>query len=136
MANYVNPMTAYQNIGVSPITQAQQAGNINTFGGNDILGDIGQDSPSMLIPGLQALSGAANAYTGYKMLGLGEDQFERSKQEYNRELANQGMAYNTQLEAGARGGMGDSGNYANDPQGFETALSAYVADRSVDTTAI
>ena len=50
-----------------------------------------------LIPGLEALSGLAGAYTGYKSLNLGEDYLDFTKNQYNRELLNQGSVYNNTI---------------------------------------
>ena len=44
-----------------------------------------------------ALSGLAGAYTGWKALKLGEEQFAWQKTAANRDLENQGLAYNTAL---------------------------------------
>ena len=44
-----------------------------------------------------ALSGLAGAYTGWKALKLGEEQFNWQKAAANRDLENQGLAYNTAL---------------------------------------
>lgn len=44
-----------------------------------------------------ALSGLAGAYTGWKALKLGEEQFDWQKAAANRDLENQGLAYNTAL---------------------------------------
>lgn len=44
-----------------------------------------------------ALSGLAGAYTGWKALKLGEEQFAWQKAAVNRNLENQGLAYNTAL---------------------------------------
>ena len=44
-----------------------------------------------------ALSGLARAYTGWKALKLGEEQFNWQKAAANRDLENQGLAYNTAL---------------------------------------
>lgn len=44
-----------------------------------------------------ALSGLAGAYTGWKALKLGEEQFAWQKAAANRDLENQGLAYNTAL---------------------------------------
>ena len=43
------------------------------------------------------LSGLAGAYTGWKALKLGEEQFDWQKAAANRDLENQGLAYNTAL---------------------------------------
>lgn len=53
----------------------------------DRVGQIGQ--------GIQALTGLANAYMGYKQYGLAEDQFDFQKGLANRNLVNQTKAYNT-----------------------------------------
>ena len=44
-----------------------------------------------------AFSGLAGAYTGWKALKLGEEQFAWQKAAANRDLENQGLAYNTAL---------------------------------------
>ena len=46
---------------------------------------------------VNALSGLAGAYTGWKALKLGEEQFDWQKAAANRDLENQGLAYNTAL---------------------------------------
>ena len=97
-------------------------------------------NPGMVIPGLQAFSGLANAYLGYKNLGLSEDQFALGKDQYNRDLANQAQVYNTQLSNGYSQGLRQSGQYdTSTPEGakaFEEALAAYVNNNRVDGSAI
>ena len=101
-----------------------------TFG-DSLFGDGTAANPGYLIPGLQALGGITNAYTGYKSLGLAKDQFNRGKQEYNRDLANQTQTYNTQLENAHRANLAYQGIDPNSPE-FAAALKTYVDQNSVN----
>ena len=86
----VSPKTAYMRPGYNLGLETQQ---LET--GSSWLGKDGYLSTGANIT--NALSGLAGAYTGWKALKLGEEQFAWQKAAANRDLENQGLAYNTAL---------------------------------------
>ena len=68
------------------------------------------------LQGVQALSGLASAYTGYKGLGLAEDQFEFQKDLANTNLANQASLVNENRLNSANVGLSLAGTTMNDTQ--------------------
>lgn len=52
--------------------------------------------------GVNAVTGLANAFLGYKNYGLAKDTLTFNKAATNRDIANQGLAYNTALENNAK----------------------------------
>jgi len=60
--------------------------------------------------GVEAASGLANAYLGYKNYGLAKDQFGFTKAMANRNIANQASEYNTGLQNAGEVGMSLAGN--------------------------
>ena len=81
----VTPKTAYFYSDYSPGPET----------GSSWLGEDGYLSTGATVA--DALSGLAGAYTGWKALKLGEEQFDWQKAAANRDLENQGLAYNTAL---------------------------------------
>lgn len=81
----VSPKTAYMRTDYNPGLET----------GSSWLGKDGYLSTGANIT--NALSGLAGAYTGWKALKLGEEQFAWQKAAANRDLENQGLAYNTAL---------------------------------------
>ena len=81
----VSPETAYLSTSYNPGLET----------GSSWLGKDGYLSTGANIT--NALSGLAGAYTGWKALKLGEEQFAWQKAAANRDLENQGLAYNTAL---------------------------------------
>ena len=84
-ADAVTPETAYLYSDYSPELKT----------GSSWLGRDGYLSTGATVA--NALSGLAGAYTGWKALKLGEEQFAWQKAAANRDLENQGLAYNTAL---------------------------------------
>lgn len=80
-----SPETAYMSTSYNPGLET----------GSSWLGKDGYLSTGANIT--NALSGLAGAYTGWKALKLGEEQFDWQKAAANRDLENQGLAYNTAL---------------------------------------
>lgn len=80
-----SPETAYMSTSYNPGLET----------GSSWLGKDGYLSTGANIT--NALSGLAGAYTGWKALKLGEEQFAWQKAAANRDLENQGLAYNTAL---------------------------------------
>jgi hypothetical protein len=80
-----SPETAYMSTSYNPGLET----------GSSWLGKDGYLSTGANIA--NALSGLAGAYTGWKALKLGEEQFDWQKAAANRDLENQGLAYNTAL---------------------------------------
>ena len=81
----VSPKTAYMRTDYNPGLET----------GSSWLGRDGYLSTGATVT--NALSGLAGAYTGWKALKLGEEQFDWQKAAANRDLENQGLAYNTAL---------------------------------------
>lgn len=104
---------------------------------NFLFGSGAEGDKGFLIPGLQTLSGLTGAYTGYKALGLAEDQFDFAKGQSNRDFQNQAKVYNTNLEAQQRALLsGQTERYdTSTPEGraqFEADLAAYVKQNTID----
>jgi len=79
-------------------------------------------------------TGALQAYTGYKGLGLAEDQFGFAKDSFNVNLANQAKLINTELEARQRARLETGGQYGRDESGqaaLQSDLQAYLKPRQV-----
>lgn len=93
-----------------------------------------------VIPGLDTLSGLTQAYTGYKALQLSEDQFDLSRDQYNRNMGNQAQVFNMNLYNSHKQGLGDQGLYdTTTPEGraaFQKDLDSFVAKHSVDGSAL
>lgn len=79
-------------------------------------------------------TGAAQAYLGYKGLGLAKDQFDFAKGSFNVNLANQAKLINTEMEARQRARLETSGRYAGQPGGgaqLQSDLQSYLKPRQV-----
>ena len=96
------PIDVAWNQNQGPTMTNSQGGSTGWFGQGGYL-DMGSQ-------GLAALSGLANAYTGYKGLKLAEDQFAAEKGFANRNLANQAQQYNTGLMNSANVGLALAGS--------------------------
>lgn len=100
----------------------------------------GSGETGYLIPGLKTLGGLTSAYTGYKTLGLAEDQFDFAKAQSNRDFGSQAQAYNTELRDRQISRLNQSGQYdTSTPEGqakFETDLQAYVSANAIDPSVI
>lgn len=83
MSDYVQNTGLNTNTGVAPT-----APNLNIGGtsGWNTFGNI-----------MQGIGSVANAYTGFKQLGLARDQFNWQKDAYNTNLVNQANLVNSQL---------------------------------------
>ena len=68
----------------------------------DMIGGIAQ--------GIQAGTGLANAYLGYKNYGLAKDQFNFAKAAANRDVANQAQLINNEIQNAGEVGMSLAGN--------------------------
>ncbi len=71
---------------------------------------------------MQGISGLANAYTGYKALGLAEDQFEFEKNLARANYTNSAMAYNNQVQSAAN----MAGQLGRDTNASAAEQAAYV----------
>jgi len=97
----------------------------------NMFGDIGLGDLAGVAEGLGSLGGA---YTAYKGLGQAEDQFNFEKALANRNLANEGLLINTQIQNAADVGLALGGG-AVTPEQIEASKAA-TATRFVDTSAI
>lgn len=92
--------------------------------------------------GLEALSGLANAYMGYKNYQFAKDQFNFQKGLANRNLANQAKVINNaydnaaQVAAGMIGGRDSSGNYGMTSSDIVNKYSNKAKEQHVDGSAI
>ena len=92
--------------------------------------------------GLQALSGLANAYIGYKNYGLAKDIFNYQQGLANRNLANQAKVINNtynnaaQVAAGMIGGKDSSGNYGMTNTDIVNRYSNKAKEQHVDGSAV
>ena len=105
--------------------------NTNDFGwNNQTLGTV--------FSGLNALTGLANAFMGYKAYGLAKDQFRFQKGLANRQLANQAKminnAYDTaaQVAAGMRGSVNADGTIGMTDKAIVDQYAARAKERYVD----
>lgn len=83
--------------------------------------------------------GAAQAYLGYKNLGLQEDALDFSRGSFNRNLANQAQLINNEMEARQRARLETSGQYGRDEvgqAGLQSDLQSYLKPRQVSGKAI
>ena len=85
--------------------------------------------------GANAFTGLAGAYNAYQLRQLGEEQFDIEKSLINRNLANESLAYNDQINQRAKAGLGLQGIDPGTP-GYKKALAAATKDRQVDGTPI
>lgn len=94
-----------------------------------------QGGSRFLIPGLNALTGVGNYFLSKDMLDLGQDQFNFSKEQSNRDFNAQAGVFNTNLEDQKASAMRTSGGYdTSTPEGqaaFDEALDAYVKENSI-----
>ena len=85
----------------------------------------------VLIPGLNALSNLASAYTGYKQYGLAKDTFDFNLALTKRNLANQAKVTNAAIEDRARGRLSqEGGNIPN----LDRLVANQTADRKIKGT--
>ena len=89
-----------------------------------------------LISGLELLQGFGSLYLGNEQLKLGQDQFDFTKGSFNKNLLNQGTAYNTRLADQYRTRAAGTGTYEGAPNRLEADLNAYVATNKVNTTPV
>ena len=109
--------------------------NTSDFGwNNQTLGTV--------FSGLNALTGLANAFMGYKAYGLAKDQFRFQKGLANRQLANQAKminnAYDTaaQVAAGMRGSVNADGTIGMTDKAIVDQYAARAKERHVDGSPI
>jgi len=90
--------------------------------------------------GINAISGLADAYLGFKNLKLGEKQFAFTKDSFNKNLANQASILNTQLESQQQSRLAGSGRYDRTTETGRAQLAqdleSYLAPRKVSGEAI
>ncbi len=97
-------------------------GNVNQWG-NEMSSISGSAAPLTKSLGgwntfsniLGGISGAANAFTGFKQLGLAKKQFNWQKDAFNTNLVNQANVINQQLERKAVADKRWGGDSAPDP---------------------
>lgn len=68
-----------------------------------------------VLGGVQALTGVANAYLGYKNYGLAKDQLAENQKQFNLNFNNQAQLTNNQLsdQFAVRADSGTTGDYGN-----------------------
>ena len=99
-------------------------------GGSNWFGQDGYMQQGAQIAG--ALGGLAQAYTGWQGLQQAKKAMQFEKDKYNRDLANQGLAYNTALEDRARIAAVGGGLDANATKAKMSGLAA----KKMNTSAI
>ena len=108
--------------------------------GSNWWGDGTAKNPGFVMPAINAASGVAQGILGYKSLQLGQDQFNTSRGQFNRNLENEGKHYNAILENERSNQMRTNNMYdTSTPEGraeFKTALDAYVKNNSINTTPV
>lgn len=106
--------------------------------------DFGWNNKTLgtVFSGLNALTGLANAFMGYKAYGLAKDQFRFQKGLANRQLANQAKminnAYDTaaQVAAGMRGSVNADGTIGMTDKAIIDQYAARAKERHVDGSPI
>ena len=92
--------------------------------------------------GLNALTGLANAFMGYKAYGLAKDQFRFQKGLANRQLANQAKMINNaydasaQVAAGMRGSLNADGTIGMTDKAIVDQYAARAKERHVNGSPI
>ena len=82
--------------------------------------------------GIDALSGAANAYIGYKSLDLGKDQFGFAQKRYLEETAAKKEVYNNNIRLQGENTLVAQGHDRNSAD-FQTKSDAHYAKNSLST---
>lgn len=100
--------------------------SINWLGRNGIL-----DSATT---GIQALSAGMNAWNGFQNMNLAKHQFAFEKAAANRNVANQGLAYNTELDRRRSVGLALAGNTLS--AAAKKAYNAKTQSMQANTSAI
>ena len=95
----------------------------------------GMDSTYGLVLGtLNAGTGLANAYLGYRNYGLAKDQFNFSKNAMNRDIANQGKLINNDIMNRAEVGLALASKELTDTD--RSRILSNAKNKFVDTTPI
>lgn len=110
------------------------AGSLGTDAASPSWFTENKDAISAGAQGLQALSGLANAYMGYKNYGLAKDMFGFQKAATNANYINAAKDYNTQLQNAGEVGMGLAGNTMD--ANARAARQAQLDSRKVSESAI
>ena len=84
---------------------------------DSLLGNAKTGTQGFAIPGLEALAGIMQAYTGQQQLGLQKDAFNFNKDLTTTNLANQAQVTNASIRDQERFRREASGAYARTPQG-------------------
>ena len=119
----LTPNAPFQNNGYVPNFPNFNANDSSTFGAVGLPGAVhslkllGPDG--VLIPGLNALSGLAGAYTGLQQYGLQKEAFDLTKDLTKTNLFNQAQVTNSQIEDKARAAAIASGR--DTPAGLDAA---------------
>lgn len=108
-------------------------GGVN-YQGNPDTGWMSSEGLKTGAAGVQALSGLANAYLGYKNYKLAKDSFGFEKAATNANYINQAKDYNTQLQNGQNVGLALGGGAMSPDQ--VAASNAYINSRRVSENAI
>lgn len=112
----------------------------NLYNNTDTTSWLNNDNLKLGFQGLQALSGLANAYTGFKNFQLAQDAFNYQKAYANRNLANQAKIINNtydnaaQVAAGMLGGKDAQGNYGFTSQEVIDKYANKAKDKHVSGT--
>lgn len=140
LASMKEGMPGQTNYGYNPQnTPILNQGNIPSIPGTKDMDSPGFFSPEggsrFLIPGMNALTGIGNYMLSKDMLELGQDQFNFSKNQSNRDFNSQAQVYNSNLQNSYKNNLKASGGYdTNTPEGqqaFDDALNAYVAENKI-----
>lgn len=101
------------------------------------LGDLGGgllDNSKGIGELLSGLGGLGQAYTGFKTLGIAEDELDFNKGVFNTNLANQAKSINSQLEDRQRSRIASTGD--NNASGNYESLKSYMDKNAVSGKAI
>jgi hypothetical protein len=136
-------------LSLNPVRVTNQDGTwgMNFFGGNTTTPTAPQTNSGFglntetlgtVFSGLNALSGLANAYLGFKNYSLAKKQFGFEKAAINRNIANQAKIINNtydnaaQVAAGMIGGRDSAGNYGMTNQEVVDRYAANAEKKHVD----
>ena len=86
--------------------------------------------------GIKGFTGLADAYMAYKQYQLGKDSLNFSKGAFNRNLANETLAYNTKIKDQANRRLLESGKFAGDEAGRMEELNRIMGERGLSGEAV
>jgi len=121
----------FSNYGTTPSNLTGQFGPVPIPGSGYDPNTVGQPAPTgyqNTISGINAATGLANAYLGFKNLKLGKKQFQFTKDTFNTNLANQAKLTNAEIVNREIARLSATGRY-NDTPDLRAIAEANVNER-------